>query len=272
MSLQPHQIVRHLAVGLVLAATACGPDAVIVPSDEPLSPTGAAKPVGVDTTMSSAVAGIRFAAPVLVVPLHARTRLPVVPVNAQGYPSLALLARQPVIRSANPAILSVDTAGVVTGVALGTVRVYATLDAWTDSALVTVAAATDSVPVPTPAPTPVPTPTPVPVFQLTTTVVALGPASPRDTIRPSVPVAAAQVRVYHLVRDSSGARDSLRVGPLAASASTGADGRAVFRDLPSGLYSVQADGPAGQGYGGARLDFGPPTVADYRVTLVLRGP
>jgi hypothetical protein len=136
VSFPPARLTAVAALGLACLA-ACAdrvtdPDAM--PTDVPhiTTPSRGADSAG------AAVAGIRFMSPALTVPLRARAWLPVVPVNAQGYPSLALLATPPAIRSANPAVLAVDDSGAVTGVTLGTTKVYATLGTWVDSAVVTV--------------------------------------------------------------------------------------------------------------------------------------
>ena len=129
---------RFLLPAILLAAclgAACA-DRAVAPDDLPA--TG--PHVGPTTRGKSAVEGIRFMSPEFAVSLGERRWLPVVPVNAEGYPSLALLGTPPTIRSADARVLAVDDSGAVVGLARGTTKVYATLGAWLDSAVVTVAA------------------------------------------------------------------------------------------------------------------------------------
>src|SRR5438128_11995689 len=81
---------------LATAVVACSSDAIITPvARDPDVVTGPAvlPPRPDSTAQVGAIAGIKFMSTQLTVPLHARRALPVVPVNAQGQPSLALLAK-----------------------------------------------------------------------------------------------------------------------------------------------------------------------------------
>lgn len=264
------------ALVLLSAAAACD-EATIEPTTPGISPdqAGLVPPTccRVDTTrVDPAVAGIRFVARQFTLPLGARSWLAVVPVNAAGYPSLALLARAPRIRSANPAVLAVDDSGTVRAVGLGTTKVYATLDAWSDSATVTVVTRGDSVPRGPETPPPAPPPPPPPVARFNLTAAVVGPVAstaPGDTLG-RAPVAGATVRVYQIVPNTAGGRDSLVVGPLVATGTADASGIVTFRDVASGSYSVQASGPAGAGWADGRVDFGPPRQSDVRVVVTLR--
>ena len=63
--------------------------------------------------------------------------------------------------------------------------------------------------------------------------------------------------------------DSAGTRTVAGTATTDATGRAAFRGLPSGSYSVVAQPPAGATLGEARYDFGPPRQADVQIGLFL---
>jgi hypothetical protein len=131
----PRRSLRLLSLLAACLAAACA-DRAVAPDDAP----AAGPQVGPTARGTSAVEGIRVMTPQFQVTLGERRWLPVVPVNAEGYPSLALLATPPAIRSANPRVVAVDDSGAVTGLARGTTTVYATLGAWVDSAVVTVGA------------------------------------------------------------------------------------------------------------------------------------
>src|SRR5215210_5657150 len=135
MTLPRRPAVPALLLAASLAA-ACA-DRAIAPDDLPVE----GPQVGPTARGNSAVEGIRFMSPAFTVTLRERRWLPVGPVNAEGVPSLALLATPPTIRSANARVAAVDDSGAVTGLAVGTTKVYATLGAWVDSAVVTVVAA-----------------------------------------------------------------------------------------------------------------------------------
>jgi hypothetical protein len=160
-----------------------------------------------------------------------------------------------------------DTAFVVpvTGVAPGVTKLYATLDGVTDSVPLTVVTARDTVSTPPPPP--------AAAFDLTALVFAPGtpPAGSRDTAL-SVRYAGARVTVYRLVRDAGAtgpSADTLGTRVEVATATSDASGQAVFRNLPSGFYTVVAAPAAGAALLEGRADFGPPRQAEVRVGIFL---
>jgi hypothetical protein len=93
-------------------------------------------------TQGGAVAGIRLAPRQLVLPVGRAAVVGVLPVDANGVPSLAQLSRVAYsVADARVATVDADS-GIVTGRAMGTTKLYARVGAMTDSAVVTVVADT----------------------------------------------------------------------------------------------------------------------------------
>jgi hypothetical protein len=164
-------------------------------------------------------------------------------------------------RSANPAIVAViiDT-GAVKGVALGTTKVYATINGHTDSATVTVIDA--------PPPPPVSNPTPpepgIASFDFNGKIVSQLAGS--DTSK-TAPVAGALVK---LSRIGGVGGDTLSTSVDAGSATTDANGAISFKGLTGGAYAVDITPPAGSNLAAFRSGFGPPHDAVVNVTFKLQ--
>ena len=160
--------------------------------------------------------------------------------DANGTP----LGPKPVTwRSANASIVIASDTGIVFGKAVGTTKVYATIDGHTDSATVTV--------VSTP-PTPTPAPQPVASFNLDVTVV--GAVAGSDTSKTeTVPGA-----LVKLSRIGGVQGDTLSQSIDAGSAVADANGAVSFKSLAGGSYSVSITPPAGSRFAPLTTGFGPP--------------
>jgi hypothetical protein len=114
------------------------------PAPAPTTPAPPPTPATRDSTPAgpsapSAVAGIRLAPRALDVAVGARARIAVHPVNAEGVPSLALLAGPVRLRVADPRVAIADTSGAfVVGVAAGTTVLHASVGELRDSIVVRV--------------------------------------------------------------------------------------------------------------------------------------
>jgi hypothetical protein len=175
-------------------------------------------------------------------------------VDAKGLP-----VRKPVTwRSSNTAIVTVNDTGVVFGKALGTAKVYASIDGLSDSATVTVV---------TPSPTPTPTPTPTPgVAQFNLKVIVFGSISSPDTSQ-SERLPGATITLFRM---SGVSGDSLSQPQLAGSAVTDANGEAKFSQLAGGTYSMKIVPPANSPFLELDTGFGPPTLPDITIGTLLR--
>ena len=160
-------------------------------------------------------------------------------------------------RSSDTSIAVVTDTGVVYANAVGTAKIYATVDSHSDSATVTVI----------PAPLPPPPPPPVQgVAQFSMTVVAMGPIPGTDTSR-TERIAGATVT---LVRIGGINGDTLTTPVSAGSAITNANGEARFTDLAGGSYSIRVTPLASSAYAETLTGIGPPTLSDISVHVTLR--
>jgi hypothetical protein len=136
----PRRLPAVLALASLTAlAAACGDADSAAPITPPASTATA--PATRDSTpgVPSAVAGIRIAPRAVDVRVGARVAVQVHPVNADGVPSLALLAGPVRLRAADPRVAAVDDSGrFVVGVAPGTTMLHASVGALRDSVLVRV--------------------------------------------------------------------------------------------------------------------------------------
>ena len=160
-------------------------------------------------------------------------------------------------RSSNTAIVTVNDTGVVFGKALGTAKVYASIDGLSDSATVTVVT-------PSPTPTPIPDPHRAPaVAQFNLKVIVFGSISSPDTSQ-SERVPGATITLFRV----SG--DSLSPPQLAGSAVTDANGEAKFGQLAGGAYSMKIVPPANSPFLELDTGFAPPTLPDITIGTLLR--
>lgn len=142
-------LLSPLALATLGGAAACDDG---LPTAEGPPSTVAAAPTPRDTTpaapVPSAVAGIRITPRALALVVGARAAIGVFPVNAEGYPSLALLAGPLRLRVADPTIATAGDSGTfVVGVAPGTTTLHASVGELRDSIVVTVSAGTPRPPV-----------------------------------------------------------------------------------------------------------------------------
>jgi hypothetical protein len=171
--------------------------------------------------------------------------------NAGGH----IVARPISWRSSDTAVAIASDTGVVFAVAVGTAKIYASVDGFTDSATVTV------IPAPPPPPPP-----PGPVAEFNMTVVAIGPIPGTDTSQ-TERVAGATVT---LMRIGGISGDTLTTPVDAGSAITNANGEARFFQLVGGSYSIRVTPPATSAYAETLTGIGPPTLNDISVYVTLR--
>jgi len=160
-------------------------------------------------------------------------------------------------RSSNTAVVLASDTGIVYGKALGTAKIYASVDGFIDSTTVTV------VPAPTAPPS---LPAPVPNFALK--VVALGAIVGADTSR-AERVSGATVTV---VRTNGVTGDTLATPQTLGTGTTDANGEAKFTQLPAGFYTIRVAPPAGSPYTAAQTSIYPPRSDDIFVTVTMRRP
>jgi Bacterial Ig-like domain (group 2). len=146
-------------------------------------------------------------------------------------------------RSANASIVIASDSGIVYGKAVGTTKVYATIEGHTDSATVTVDSAA-----------PAPTPAPQPVASFNLEVIVVGAVSGSDTSK-TEPVPGAVVK---LSRIGGVQGDTLSQSVDAGSAVADANGAVSFTSLTGGSYSVSITPPAGSRFAPVTTGFGPP--------------
>jgi hypothetical protein len=158
-------------------------------------------------------------------------------------------------RSSNPDVLVASDSGVFYAKAVGTAKVYGSIDGHTDSSSVNVVARRDT--------TVTPPPPAVSSFNLTATVV--GALQGSDTTRTEI-IPGATVR---LTRVMGAQGDTLKSPIDAGSAVADANGVASFSALDGGGYTMDITPPAGSPYAGIRTGFGPPHVTDFRVRILL---
>lgn len=255
-------------LGAALVVAACS-DSTAAPGDPtPVQTTGnntgsrQDSVPGNGNSNSGAVAGIRIVPQSMRIIVGSSVGATVIPVDANGVPALGALSGQPTWRVANTAIARVTASGgVVTGVAAGTTKLYATLGTYTDSANVLVATTADTIP----------TPTPVTSFSLLTySFTRLAPTTPGDTAR-SVVLPGAEVSLYRVTVPSSTSNPGgTRV--LVRTLTSDASGQAMFANLPPDSYSVSAKATYNGAALEARQDFTTPYTPNYVLTLNLTKP
>jgi hypothetical protein len=162
--------------------------------------------------------------------------------------------------SSDPSILAqgivlADSANFIAK-ALGTAKVYATIDGHTDSATIVVV---NSLPA-------APAPSAVDKFMASVHVAVPAPGSGTDTSA-SAPLAGARV-VLHRVGTTSG--DSLSTPEDAGSATTDAHGGVVFQTLVGGTYRVDITPPDGSPYLPMQTGFAPPRTPTVNLAVVLQ--
>lgn len=160
---------------------------------------------------------------------------------------------------------------MITGLAVGSTTVHATVDGVTADASIFVVAAPP--PRPDSASTPSVPATPVATFDLSVSVwgmAARTTANPTPTDTMPISVAGAQLVVYRLDPSTRTATDTLGTRVRVAEGTTDAKGDASFRGLKGGTpYVVTIAPPASAPFVARELVFGPPTNSDIRLGVLL---
>ena len=166
--------------------------------------------------------------------------------------------KRPTWRSGDANIVIASDSGIVYGKAVGTTKVYATIDAHTDSATIVVVA---GVPVQPP-------PSGVASFDLKAVVV--GMVAGTDTSK-TAPVAGALVK---LTRIGSVSGDTLKPSIDAGSATSDANGAVSFKALLGGAYQVNITPPPGSLLEPIQTGFGPPRTetVQFQFKLFKKNP
>ena len=115
--------------------------------------------------------------------------------------------------------------------------------------------------------------TPPPTYaNLITIAVHVGSSTSTTDTLASAPVAGATATVFKIeLVPTTGGPDTLTVVETkVGSGTTDANGDVSFAQLPSVLYRIQADGPAGSGLGSVSARIAPPYQATVRLPLILR--
>jgi hypothetical protein len=255
---------KLLAAGATVVAMACASDAVSPDDGGPSATRGTNG--GTDTTRGTGggenggqtsngpVASVTLTPKTLSLALGYFGSLHVELRDAAG----ATVFKKVAWRSSDPAIVNIasDT-GVFYAKALGTAKIYATVDGHSDSATVTV------IPAPPPPPPPPPV---VGIAEFNMTVVAMGVIPGTDTSRVErVPGA-----TVTLTRVGGVAGDTLSNPVSAGSAVTDANGEAKFAKLAGGSYTMRVTPPAGSAYAESQTGIGPPQRSDITVHVSLR--
>jgi hypothetical protein len=162
-------------------------------------------------------------------------------------------------RSSDPSVLVASDTGIFYAKAIGSAKVYGTVDGHVDSASVVVTAAPPDTTINQPPP-----PAPVSTFNLTLTVA--GAVAGTDTSKTQL-VAGATITVTRVMGVHG---DTLNPGVLAGTVTTDANGVASLSNLPGGSYTFVATPAAGSGYLASSFGIGAPSVNDARVRIVLR--
>jgi hypothetical protein len=242
-----------MVASAVAVAVACGSD-VSAPLDGAPSATKGANG-GSDTSKGGGgngpVASVTIDSPtVLVIPRGFYGRVRATARNAGGQP----VHRAVSWRSSDTSVVVVTDTGIVYTNAVGTAKIYATVEGHSDSMPVTV--------IPTPPPPPPPAP---PVAEFNMTVVAIGGIPGTDTTHKEV-VAGATVT---LMRIGGISGDSLPTPVNAGSAVTDANGEARFTKLAGGSYSIRVTPPVSSAFAETLTGIGPPRLSDFSVNILL---
>lgn len=162
-------------------------------------------------------------------------------------------------RSSNNTIVTVDTGGLVRANAVGSAKLYASIDGLTDSVAITVFAAPLGPP---------PSDSAKAVAQFNLTVSAFGSVSVADTTS-AVRIPGATVNLFR-VGDANGT--PFDQPQPAGSAVTNANGEAQFSQLAGGSYSIRVTPPANSGYLAQEASIWPPSQSEVSVKVLLFKP
>jgi hypothetical protein len=250
-----------MAAGAVAVAVACGSD-VSSPVDGVPSttkgPGGGPDSAGGGNNGrggggNGPVASVTIDSPTVavIIPAGFLARFHATARNAGGH----IVAKPISWRSSDTTVAIATDTGVVFAVAVGTAKIYASVDGHADSATVTV------IPAPPPPPPP-----PGPVAEFNMTVVAMGAIPGTDTSR-TERIAGATVT---LMRIGGISGDTLTTPVNAGSAVTDANGEARFIKLVGGSYSIRVTPPATSAFAETLTGIGPPTLNDITVHVTLQ--
>ena len=253
-----------MVASAVAVAVACGSDVSSPLDGSPLTTKGTnggsdttrggGNPGGGGQTGNGPVASVTIDSPtVITIPRGLYGRVRATARNAGGN----RVDRPVSWRSSDTSIAVVTDTGIVYANAVGTAKIYATVEGHSDSATVTVV----------PAPPPPPPPPPVQhVAEFNMTVVAMGAIPGTDTSRTErIPGA-----TVTLMRIGGINGDTLATPVSAGSAVTNANGEARFTTLAGGSYSIRVTPPANSAYAETLTGIGAPTLSDISVHVTLR--
>ncbi len=161
--------------------------------------------------------------------------------------------------SSNAAVLVASDTGVFYAKAIGSVKVYGTIDGRTDSASVVVTAAPPDTSVATPPP-----PTPVSSFNVTLTTAGAVVGADTSQTQPAGGVTVTVTRVMGVHGDT------LNPAVPAGTVTTDANGGGSLQNLPGGSYRFVATPTAGSPYVTSTFGIVAPTISDVKVRIVLR--
>lgn len=260
---------RIIALTLACAtvAAACSNDSTSVdPIPNPLARSGTSGGTGgADTsgnspapaapTSNGPVVSVRVTPQQAVLPVGYYLEIAAVGLDAAGQVVGNKLATY---RSSDENIVKVagDT-GTIVGKAVGTAKIYATIDNHVDSATITV--------IPAPATEPPPPSRPgVASFDLAVSV--SGALAGADTTK-KTQIAGALVK---LTRIGTVNGDTLATSVDAGSGTTDANGMVSFARLEGGAYMLDITPPAGSSYDPIKTGFGPPTSDHVMFAAVLQ--
>jgi hypothetical protein len=248
-----------------VAAISCSSDASIAP--DPQSSASQTGGNGNDSsttppaTSNGPVASVVVSPKQVSVPQGYYTRLSARPLDGKGVLVAGKLAQW---RSSDANIAVPSDTGIIYGKAMGSAKVYATVDGHTDSATIIVTA-----PVPPPPPPPPPTDSgkiPQPVAKFALNVVVVGVLSGRDTSA-TEPVGGVTVTATRFTGVSG---DTLNPSVLVGTAVTNAGGEVSFKDLPGGSYSIVATPAASSPYRGTSWVVLAPRSNEVNIRMVLQ--
>jgi Big-like domain-containing protein len=258
---------RIIALTLAFAtvAAACSNDSTSIdPIPNPLTRSGTTGGAGgADTSGNSSaptpptsngpVASVRVTPQQAVLPVGYYLEIAAVGLDAAGQ---VVANKVATYRSSDANIVTVtgDT-GMIVGKALGTAKIYATIDDHVDSATVTV--------VPAPEVQPSPSQPGVASFDLVVSV--SGALAGADTSRKAA-IAGALVK---LTRVGTVTGDTLMTSVDGGSGTTDASGLVSFTRLTGGAYTVDITPPAGSSYDGIKTGFAPPHTDHVNFAAVL---
>jgi hypothetical protein len=251
-----------LALGVVTTALgACSGDSTLGPNTDPSTaqtPGGGGDTSGTTPpqTSNGPVASVVVSPKQVSIPQGYYTHFLARPLDSKG---ITVSGKRAQWRSSDANVAVASDTGVVYGKAVGTAKIYGTVDGHADSATVTV-----TTPLPPPPDTVVTVPAPVSSFTLN--VVTLGLLPGPDTLA-TEPVAGATITVTRVAGING---DTLNPSVSAGTAVTNTRGEASFRDLPGGYYTILATPPSGSPYRVTTWGLGAPRTSVVNVRIVLR--